>query len=54
MEKHTLASVDQKNKVSLKYRKVHTKPLTMESKGGIIQIKLLQRQGFISINGQFS
>ena len=33
--KHTLASVDQKNKVSLKYRKVHTKPLTMESKGGI-------------------
>ena len=33
--KHTLASVDQKNKVSLKYRKVHTKPLTMESNGGI-------------------
>ena len=33
--KHTLASVDQKNKVSLKYRNVHTKPLTMESKGGI-------------------
>ena len=33
--KHTLASVDQKNKVLLKYRKVHTKPLTMESKGGI-------------------
>ena len=33
--KHTLASVNQKNKVSLKYRKVHTKPLTMESKGGI-------------------
>ncbi len=33
--KHTLASVDQKNKVSLKYRRVHTKPLTMESKGGI-------------------
>ena len=33
--KHTLASVDQKNKVSLNYRKVHTKPLTMESKGGI-------------------
>ena len=33
--KHTLASVDQKNKVSLKYRKVHTKPLTLESKGGI-------------------
>ena len=33
--KHTLASVDQKNKVSLKYRKVHTKPLTTESKGGI-------------------
>jgi len=33
--KHTLASVDQKNKVSLEYRKVHTKPLTMESKGGI-------------------
>ena len=33
--KHTLASVDKKNKVSLKYRKVHTKPLTMESKGGI-------------------
>ena len=33
--KHTLATVDQKNKVSLKYRKVHTKPLTMESKGGI-------------------
>ena len=33
--KHTLASVDQKNKVSLKYRIVHTKPLTMESKGGI-------------------
>ena len=33
--KHTLASVDQKNKVSLKYRKVHTKPLTVESKGGI-------------------
>ena len=33
--KHTLASVDQKNKVSLKYRKVHSKPLTMESKGGI-------------------
>ena len=33
--KHTLASVDQKNKVFLKYRKVHTKPLTMESKGGI-------------------
>ena len=33
--KHTLASVDQKNKVSLKYRKVHTKPLTMEAKGGI-------------------
>ena len=33
--KHTLASVDQKNKVSLKYRKVHTNPLTMESKGGI-------------------
>ena len=33
--KHTLASVNKKNKVSLKYRKVHTKPLTMESKGGI-------------------
>ena len=33
--KHTLASVDQKNKVLLKYRKVHTKPLTMEAKGGI-------------------
>ena len=33
--KHTLASVNQKNKVSLKYRKVHTKPLTVESKGGI-------------------
>ena len=33
--KHTLASVDQKNKVLLKYRKVHTKPLTKESKGGI-------------------
>jgi len=33
--KHTLASVDQKNKVSLKYRKVHTNPLTTESKGGI-------------------
>ena len=33
--KHTLASVNEKNKVSLKYRKVHTKPLTMESKGGI-------------------
>ena len=33
--KHTLASVNQKNKVSLKYRKVHTKPLTLESKGGI-------------------
>ena len=33
--KHPQASVDQKNKVSLKYRKVHTKPLTMESKGGI-------------------
>ena len=33
--KHTLASVNQKNKVSLKYRGVHTKPLTSESKGGI-------------------
>ena len=33
--KHTLASVDQKNNVLLKYRKVHTKPLTMEAKGGI-------------------
>ncbi len=33
--KHTLASVDQKNKVLLKYRKVHTKPLTVEAKGGI-------------------
>ena len=33
--KHTLATVNKKNKVSLKYRKVHTKPLTMESKGGI-------------------
>ena len=33
--KHTLASVNQKNKVSLKYRGVHTKPLTLESKGGI-------------------
>ena len=33
--KHTLAAVNQKNKVSLKYRGVHTKPLTSESKGGI-------------------
>ena len=33
--KHTLASVNQKNNVSLKYRGVHTKPLTSESKGGI-------------------
>ncbi len=33
--KHTLASVNQKNKVSLKYRGVHTKPLTSESQGGI-------------------
>ena len=33
--KHTLASVNQTNKVSLKYRGVHTKPLTSESKGGI-------------------
>ena len=33
--KHTLASVNQKNKVLLKYRGVHTKPLTSESKGGI-------------------
>tara|TARA_A100001015_G_scaffold318763_1_gene439610 strand:+ start:808 stop:2616 length:1809 start_codon:yes stop_codon:yes gene_type:complete len=33
--KHTLASVSQKNKVSLKYRGVHTKPLTSESHGGI-------------------
>ena len=33
--KHTIASVNQKNKVSLKYRGVHTKPLTSESKGGI-------------------
>ena len=33
--KHTLASVNQKNKVSLKYRGVHTKPLTSESNGGI-------------------
>ena len=33
--KHTLASVNQNNKVSLKYRRVHTKPLTSESKGGI-------------------
>ncbi len=33
--KHTLAVVNQKNKVSLKYRGVHTKPLTSESKGGI-------------------
>ena len=33
--KHTLAAVNQKNKVSLKYRGVHTKPLTSESRGGI-------------------
>ena len=33
--KHTLAAVNQKNKVLLKYRGVHTKPLTSESKGGI-------------------
>ncbi len=33
--KHTLAAVNQKNKVSLKYRGVHTKPLTSESNGGI-------------------
>ena len=33
--KHTLTAVNQKNKVSLKYRGVHTKPLTSESKGGI-------------------
>ena len=33
--KHTLAAVNQKNKVSLKYRGVHTKPLTSESKGGM-------------------
>ena len=33
--KHTLASVNQKNKVSLKYRSVHTKPLSSESQGGI-------------------
>ena len=33
--KHTLASVNNKNKVSLKYRSVHTKPLTAESQGGI-------------------
>ena len=33
--KHTLASVNQKNVVSLKYRGVHTRPLTTESQGGI-------------------
>ena len=33
--KHTLAAVNKKNKVSLKYRGVHTKPLTSESNGGI-------------------
>ncbi len=33
--KHTLASVDEKCKVSLSYRNVHTSPLTKESEGGI-------------------
>ena len=33
--KHTLASVDEECKVSLRYRSVHTNPLTKESEGGI-------------------
>ncbi len=32
---HTIAYVDRENKVSLKYRSVHTQPLTSESEGGI-------------------
>ena len=48
--KHTLAAVNKKNKVSLKYRGVHTKPLTSESKGGINTNKIAPKARVYSVS----